>query len=148
MTTAPTTGQPAHRDFDADDTALPPSCTFTLGGKKWTCRNSDDVPFAAMRAAMTVQDNGDLQVQIGPLFRAVLIPAQVEKFMAMIEADDSPITTRRVNDLVHFLTEEVLGFPTTPVSGSSPAAKKTTRPGKNTKARSSSPVTRRRASGE
>lgn len=142
----------AHRDFDAEPLELlPPAATFTLGGRKWRVKAADDWPFGAAERMFGASDAGKVMVQIGPFFRSVLVDEDVEPFIAMLADIDNPqhkSTLRRVTGVVEFIAEEVLGFPTTRASGSSGSSPARARKPRSSKARSSSPATRRRASGE
>lgn len=139
-------GETPHRDFDAEPLEpLPPSCTFTLGGRTWTCRNSDDVPFGQVQALFSAGSAGELAIQIGPFFTSVLIPEDGPAFLEMLAEPSSAMTQRKLQPIIEYLTEVVLGFPTSPPSSSSPARRQA-RPRKSSKARSSSPGTPRVAS--
>jgi hypothetical protein len=143
------TAASAHRDFDAEPLEdLPPAATFTLGGRKWRVKAADDWPFGTAEQMFTVSEGEKVMVQIGPFFRSVLVAEDVEPFMAILTDPSQPGTLRRVTGIIEFITEEVLGFPTTRDSGSSSTSAARPRKPKSSKARSSSPATRRRASGE
>lgn len=114
-----------HFDFDADDETpqdLPPACTFTLGGKDWTVRNADLVPYALMQRLLLANDVG-VTVQAGPFFAAVLEPDQVEAFMEALA--DPKVTVSLVTRVLQSVVAALYGRPTTP-SATSPAGRKRT----------------------
>jgi len=112
-----------HRDFDGtpdatEEEVKEPSCTFTLGGRTWTCRNRDDVPWNLMQHILTVDDEGTAVVVVEPFFRGALIPADVDAFVELLNDPASALTEAKVKPIVEFITAKVTGRPTKPSSGS------------------------------
>lgn len=137
--------QPTHFDFDDDPgdepgEELPPACTFTLGGKEWTVRNADLVPYALMQRLL-LSDKVGVTVQAGPFFAAVLQPDQVEAFMAVLA--EPQVTVAKVENVIRHVVAALYGRPTTPPA-TSPAGRKPT--GRKSAGGSSSRGTRPRAS--
>ena len=138
-------GEPApHLDLDEIGEESEPSCTFTLGGKKWSCRQIEDVPWGVVEKMLAVgQDAEKAMVQIGPFFRAVLVPEEVPSFEAMLNSPDSPLTLRRVMPLVQHLSSAVMQRPTGRALPSTTGSRKTRRTSVDA---SSSPATAPKAS--
>jgi hypothetical protein len=131
-----------HFDFDATETVddLPPTCTFTLGGKQWTVRNEATVPYETMRRILLATEVG-VTVEIGPFFAAVLQPDQVEEFGKTLA--EPSVTKGKAEDALKFVVGALYGRPTTP-SGTSTAGRKPT--GVKSAGGSSSQGTHKRAS--
>ena len=126
--------------------ARPPSCTFTLAGRVWSCRNADDVPFDLARRIFTAQLGGkvsEFYQQLGPFLQAMIAEKDWPDFEALMNQPGSPITTGVVGDLVPFMVSQVIGLPTAP-SKPSRTGRQTT--GSKSRAASSSRATRRKAS--
>jgi hypothetical protein len=156
------------RDFDAEVEARPPSCTFRLGGREWACRDGQDVPWATVRdlmlgaatssgysaeqaqdmvesgqsAAKMAEGLAGSLAQIGPFFRAMLVPGQADDFEAMINSPDSPLSVAKIGELMAFIAQSVLR-PTQAPQASSPGRKATKT---TSKAASSSRAKKRTAS--
>lgn len=136
------------RDFDTEEfEPLPPAGEFQLGGQRWRIKNPDDVEVGSLLAAAKVED-GELLFAPGAFFAETIDPAQVAAFNKMLDAPPASVTRRKVRAVMTHIFELVSDFPTPPGSGSSNAPRSTPRKPRSSKARSSSPATRRRASGE
>lgn len=137
------------RDFDAEASAVDPEAPvdpdrqFTLGGRTWTCRVKDDVPWNLVHTVFSVNDDGEVLIQVEPFFRGVLIPADVDAFLEMVNAPDSALTEGNAPKVMEYVAEKVLGRPTEPSANSSAGPKPR---GRSSKAGSSSPDTPRIAS--
>jgi hypothetical protein len=133
-------------DFDAfapsddDKATLPPTCTFKMGGKQWTVRNKDLVPFDAMYAITAATDLG-APLAIGPFFAGVLEPGEVQDFMQTLASPN--VTLPMATEAAKFVLSALHGRPTKP-SASSPAGRKPT--GRKSAGGSSSQATAKRAS--
>lgn len=132
------------RDFDAEPEDLLPSATaFRLGGKRWRVKHPDNVDWATVQSAYS----GD-GVQILAFYQGVLHPDDIKAFEAMLLDPPDGLTLGKVRKAMSYVAEQVLGVPTRPDSGSSTTSTAGARKPASSKARSSSPATRRRASGE
>lgn len=130
-------------DFDdlaPDDKELPPTCSFKLGGRQWTVRNKDLVPFDAMYAITAATDLG-APLAIGPFFAGVLQPGEVEEFMKVLASPN--VTLPMATEAAKFVLSALHGRPTKP-SANSPAGRKPT--GRKSAGGSSSQATAKRAS--
>lgn len=133
-----------HRDFDQVTADLPPACTFTLGGRKWNCRNQQDVPFEPVREFFARRGgDGEVKVEVEPFFRMVIARDETEAFVEMLRAPDSAVTLGTLQPLIEYIGEQVLGRPTKPAARSSSGSKATGR--KSTAGSSSRGTTRRRS---
>ena len=103
-----------HFDYDTDEETVTPGATFTLGGRQWTCRSRDHLPFTAERAVFALDDDGQLSTRVEPFFRVVLMPDDVEPFVALLNDTESGLTVAKVQRIIRDLAAEVFGFPTTP----------------------------------
>lgn len=107
-----------HLDLDAllvdgDEEEREPSCTFTLGGREWACRDPDDVPFDVVAKLFgKMEDDRSSLVAIEPFFRGVLVPEDVDDFVALLADPNSPITLRTIRPLIEHVATNVLGRPT------------------------------------
>lgn len=104
-----------HLDLDVLEGENPeePACTFTLGGRTWSCRHSDDVPFDVIAQLFgSVDDERKSLVAIEPFFRGVLYPDDVEDFSVLLHEQDSPLTLRTLRPLIEHVASSVLGRPT------------------------------------
>lgn len=103
---------PEYFDYDAvevDDTV---SCIFKMDGRDWSCRNRDLID---ARIADAMLGNGG--VTIGAFFSEILIPEDVEDFLALVNSDDFPMPVKKVQALMEFLSEKIMNRPTVrPVS--------------------------------
>jgi len=121
-----------HADFD-DDEIGEPSATFNLGGRRWTCRPTEDVPFGVVQkfyeAAQAGEGEGDDDgaglMQVGPFFRATISRDEVKEFMEMLADPDGPLTLGKVQPVMEFIAGNVLGRPTEPDETSAPGPAKT-----------------------
>lgn len=127
------------RNFDDQTPLAEPSGTFVLGGREWRVRDKEDVSISLL----TAFDVAKGTVQVGPFFRATVHPDDIDEFMALIDDPAGPLTKRKVDDVVSYVTALVMGRPTTPAAGSSPGRKTT---GRKSAAGSSSRATPRRRS--
>lgn len=103
--------------FDADAVEVDDSisCQFKLNGHTWSCRNRDEVD---ARIAGAILENGSLNV--GQFFSQILIPEDRADFMALLNGDDFPLPLKRTQELMEFLTEQVMNRPTVPPDSSGP----------------------------
>ena len=128
-------------DFDtAPDDELPPTCTFKLGGKTWTVRHKDLVPFSAMYAITSVTELG-APLAIGPFFAGVLDPAQVADFEKTLASPT--VTLPMALEAAKWVLSALHGRPTAP-SANLPSGRKRT--GRKSAGGSSSPATTKRVS--
>jgi hypothetical protein len=130
----------AHFDFDAVPKKAP-SCTFTLGGRDWSCRNSDDVPFQTLEQLTTLDPEQDAKgalMQIAPFFQSMLVEDEVDDFMTMLRSPKSALTVGMLQPLMKFISESVFGHPTQP---SKPSQRGRPATGRTSKGRSSSRAT-------
>jgi hypothetical protein len=95
--------------FDADDVELDTTvtCTFTLNGRDWSCRNRDEVDARIVGAML-----GNGAVRIDEFFSAILIPDDIPDFVALLNGPDFPLPSKKVRALMEFLSEQVLNRPT------------------------------------
>lgn len=132
-------------DFDSepDEAGLPPTCTFRLGEKVWTVKNDAYLDLSLVHRMLSEQG-----MQVHVFFREVLADGQWQAFEQMLADPPDGLTIGKTRTAMARVAEKILGFPTQ-ASSSSPATSTGTRPkAKSSSARSSSPGTRRRASGE
>ncbi len=118
-----------HADFDDDDIGEP-SATFTLGGRRWTCRPTEDVPFGVIQkfyeaAQAGENDDGEGLMQVGPFFRATISRDETKDFMDMLADPNGPLTLGKVQPVMEFIAGNVLGRPTEPAETSAPGPAKT-----------------------
>lgn len=133
-----------HLNLDEQEVPDKPSCTFTLDTTEWKCRDGQDVSWELVSSLYrAAEENGDYMAKVGEFFRAVIVPDQWEAFNDLMKKPDTPFTVRRAEALVPFLMEHVMGVPTEP---SKPARSGRQRTASKSKARSSAPATRRKAS--
>jgi hypothetical protein len=115
-------------DFDAlgsETEAEGPSCTFTLGGRIWSCKQPKDVPYAVIKK-LTRDDGGDTSVRVDGFFQAVLVDEDVDDFMLMLdEPKQSKVTLGNIQPIMEYVTAKVLNRPTTPRSPSRSARRST-----------------------
>jgi hypothetical protein len=95
--------------FDADEVELDTtvSCTFTLNGRDWSCRNRDEVD---ARIAGALLGNG--AVNVAELFSGLLVDDDVDDFVALLNGGDFPLPIKRTQALMEFLSEQVMNRPT------------------------------------
>lgn len=130
-----------YHDFDAEEveTSFTP-CVFKLGGKEWSCRPTEQVPFHVVeRILEAARNDPNSAIQVGPFFRSVLVPEQVEEFMTMLNAPDSPLTLGLMPKVMEHVSTHVLNRPTERPSSSGAGSRRT---GATSKAARSSPATR------
>ena len=153
------------QDFDApSEEGAAISGTLQLGGKIWSLRSSDDVPFELMRRLMgtappeegtdedpatTAARTRESVMQTGPFFEATIVPEQVDDFMEMFTSPKSPVTLGKLKTLMEYVSTCIFNTegaerPTQPSRSSSPGRSRT---GRTSKATSSSTGTPRAASG-
>ena len=129
-------------DFDpAPDATVEPSYRFKLGGRVWSCRPVGQVPWNLARQVFSLDDDGTFGIVVEPFFRGVLIPAEVDAFLEMLNAADSPLTEENAEPLMQKVTEKVFARPTKPSAGSGKQRRR-----RSSAAGSSSPDTPRIAS--
>lgn len=135
------------KDFDAEEEARGKSATFKLGGKKWTCRHPDDVPFSLLETLMTPAENGEAGavMRVAPFFQAALVPEQADAFIAMLREPDSKLTVGKLQPLMAYVSQKVFQRPTEPSKPQS-AGRQTTKRTATSKRSSSSEATTPRAS--
>lgn len=151
------------KDFDSAPEEVAVSGTFRLGGKLWSLRSSDDVPFELMRRLMGTAPPAaginespedvagrarEAVMQTGPFFEATIVPEEVDDFMTMFTSPQSPVTLGKLKDLMEHVSECIFNTtpgerPTKPSRSSSPGRSKT---GRTSRAASSGRVTPKRAS--
>lgn len=153
------------QDFDApSEEGVAISGTLQLGGKLWSLRSSDDVPFQLMKSLMgtappeegsdedpaaTAARAREAVMQTGPFFEATIVPDQVDDFMEMFTSPKSPITLGKLKGLMEYVSTCIFNTegaerPTQPSRSSGAGRSKT---GRTSKAISSSPGTPKAASG-
>lgn len=116
-------------DFDAEapneeqKAELPPTCTFKLGGKTWTVRNRDLVPFGAMFAITAVTEAG-APLAIGPFFKGVVVEEEFAEFEQTLARPD--ITLSMAVGAAKTVLAALQGRPTKP-SVTSVGGRKSTR---------------------
>lgn len=136
-----------HLDLDAIEESTEPSMTFTLGGREWHCKASDDVSWPLVEDFFMAQSSGDISgvvLHFDDLFAAVLFEDEVDDFFKMKEDKQGPMTYKRFSELAKTIVEAVFGVPTEP-PGTSRAGRRQT--ASSSGAKSSSPAKRsRRAS--
>lgn len=135
-----------HEDFDAQGTSGTSSCSFTLGGRKWNCRNQDDIPFEAIRS-LTVPsgDAKEAVLAVEPFFQSMLMPDEIDDFLELLHAPGSPLTLGRLEPVMKYVAEHALNRPTKPPNRSRPGRQST---GRTSGGGSSSAATRRKQSGK
>lgn len=132
------------RDFDAETADTEPACTFRLGGRIWSVRARETVPFSMVQRIMDASKNAtETAFEVGPFFKSVIVAEQVDDFVAMLNAPDSSVTLEKVTPILTFVFENLSGRPTVPAAQSSTGRK---RAGRKSAAGSSSPATHRKAS--
>lgn len=127
----------AVENFDADAVEVSDevSCTFTLNGEQWSCRNRDQVSAVMVNSAFSGALT-DLQ-----FIQAVLVPEDRERFAVNLPREDFPFGVKQQQMLTQFLIEQILNRPTVPLGSSGPGRQST----KATSAGSSSSRATRRA---
>lgn len=98
-------------DLDAVEIGGAPACEFRFMDREWATRPKDDVPWGMLSgflAAQASQDEGKIMLEIGPFFRAVMDPAQVDDFMALTEDSDA-MTIKRFRTLLAFVAKAIFG---------------------------------------
>lgn len=128
--------------FDADAVEVDDSisCQFKLNGHTWSCRNRDEID---ARIAGAILENGALNV--GQFFSQILIAEDRDDFAALLDSDDFPLPLKRTQELMEFLTEQLMNRPTVP-PGSSGLGRPTT-PATSEELSSSRGIPRRRSAG-
>jgi hypothetical protein len=126
--------QAPHKNFDVEQPLSAPSGSFDLGGRTWRVRNKDDV---SIGLGNLINDD---KIEVGKFFKAFIYPDDVKDFMTLIEDPEGALTKRRLTPIMNFVSELVMGRPTTPAADSSPGRKKT---GRKSAAGSSSRATPR-----
>ena len=109
------------RNYDEIELSDEPSFEFTLGGKEWHCKASEDIPWATVESFLAAQASGNTEavvVMMDDLFRAVLWNEEVEDFLEMKADTAGPVTVTRFNELIGDLVKAVFGTPTSPPSSS------------------------------
>lgn len=112
-----TASVPEVLDLDAIEASGEPSFTFTLGGRDWHCKDSDDVSWPLVEEFFLAQSSGDtggVVLHFDDLFAAVLFEDEVEDFFALKSDKDGPMTYRRFSVLAPKIVEKVFGVPTAP----------------------------------
>lgn len=142
-----TDAAPAAVDFDfdsePDEPGLPPLCTFRLGGRDWQVKNDDYLDMSLVHRMLS-----DQGMQVAAFFAEVLVDGQREAFQQMLVEPPEGLTIGKTRAAMSRVAERILGFPTQ-ASENSPATSTGKRPkAKSSSGRSSSPGTRRKASGE
>lgn len=120
-----------HKNFDTGATEEGPSCTFTLGGRKWSCRQPSEVPFAVIKKLTAAKEGTEGTImRVDAFFQSTLAEDEVEDFMKMLdEPEKSKVTLGNLQPIMEYVTSHVLSRPTKP----RPASRK---PRRNTKASS------------
>lgn len=136
------------KDFDAEAEARGPSATFKLGGRKWTCRHPDDVPFSLLEKLMVPAENGEAGavLRVAPFFQSALVPEQADDFIAMLRDPDSDLTVGKLQPLMEYVSKKVFQRPTEPSKAQSPGRQNTKATRATSKRSSSSAGTTRVAS--
>lgn len=101
-------------DLDAIESSPEPSCTFTLAGRQWHCRNANDLHWDTIEKYLIAQasnDGGQIAIVLDSFFTAVLYPEEIEDFMALKRDPSGPLGVERATQLIHHLNREVLGLP-------------------------------------
>ena len=129
-------------DAEPDATDLPPLCSFRLGGKVWHIKNDELISVALVNRA-----TAEAGMQVVESCRAVLVPDEVPAFEKMLVNPPDDVSIGKLRAAMSKTATRVLGFPTSADSGSSNGSPARAQKPKSSKARSSSPATRRRASG-
>lgn len=111
-------------DFDAEQEARGKPAKFKLGGRTWTCRHPDDVPFSLLETLMAPAANGEAGavMRVAPFFQSALIPEQADDFVAMLRDPDSALTVGKLAPIMEHVSAKVFNRPTerskAPSSGS------------------------------
>ena len=108
-------------DLDAVETGGAPACEFKFMDREWRTRPKDDIPWGLLSGFLEAQASGDegrVMQEIGPFFRAVMDPDDVEDFMALT-SDSSEMTIKRFRTLLSFVAKAVFGEVPTERSGTS-----------------------------
>lgn len=127
-------------DLDAVEIGGDPACEFKFMDREWQTRPKDDIPWGMLSGFLEAQASGDegkIMLEIGPFFRAVMDPSQVDDFMGLTEASDE-MTIKRFRTLLAFVAKAVFGEVPTERSSSSRAGSQRTEP--TSRASSPSPV--------
>lgn len=62
-----------HKNFDIAPADAKPSCTFTLAGREWACRQSEEVPLAVFKKMLSVSNAATADADAG------LTPEEIAK---------------------------------------------------------------------
>lgn len=106
-----------HLDLDAIEESKEPSMVFTLGGREWHCKESDDVSWPLVEGFFMAQASGDIGgvvLHFDDLFGAVLFEDEVDAFFKLKTDTKGPMTYRRFSELAKTIVETVFGVPTEP----------------------------------
>lgn len=104
-------------DLDAvgDEAEAKPSCTFKLGGRMWSCRQPEEVPYAVIKSLVQGSETGEGTItQVDDFFTATLMPEQVEDFLTMLDDKGNGLTLGKLQPLMKHVAENVLNRPTQP----------------------------------
>lgn len=123
----------------ANDASARPSCTFTLGGREWSCRAPEQVPLAVFKkmlgsAESAVEDEAEVDPKaeltpaqakkkaqatresfsrIDDFFAATLVPVEVDDFLTMLnDPKITSVTADNLQPIMKYVTEHVLNRPT------------------------------------
>lgn len=99
-------------DFDqweAGQAESTPSWAFKLDGREWHTRQPEDVPFDIIEQVIAP---GGRPVGTDQFFTAVLMPDEVDDFLAMKRRPDSPLTLRNAEHIIRTISEQVVARPT------------------------------------
>ncbi|MBU6429602.1 MAG: hypothetical protein KGR26_11360, partial [Cyanobacteria bacterium REEB65] len=107
-----------------------PSCTFSLAGREWHCKQPDDVPWFAIQSLVGAASAGNeaaVMTQVGALLSAVLVDDEIEDFLKVLVDPKSALTIRRVKPLIEHITTYVLmRTPISPPAASRTGGRRTT----------------------
>jgi hypothetical protein len=151
-----------YQDFDTPEgEEVRTAGSFKLGGRAWTIRHRDDVPFEIVKRLMGQEPVAEdappeeqaaaareVVMQTGPFFAATIIPDEKADFLAMLSEEDSPLTIGKLRPVMEYVSATIFSEsdeerPTSPPRRSSPGRTQT---GRTSGGSSSSRVTPRRAS--
>lgn len=132
-------------DFDSEpeNPGLPPTCTFRLGEQVWEVKND-----AYLDLSLVHRMFSDQGMQVQTFFREVLVDGQWDAFEQMLAAPPEGLTIGKARRAMSRVVEKILGFPTQASESSPTTSTEKPRKAKSSTGRSSSPGTRRKASGE